>query len=147
MLGEASKGTNKKHKTKGGAHQKHSGQRTGKTYPRKTITTRKHPSDSQPLTAEEARQLQLEWMKRYNSGNSNDRVDEQDEEDNEEASLYENVPSSNQPADKVVKECDKTSSVRRKRSSPANSLGRKRCNGNRRGPKRGTGGREMEHIR
>ena len=26
--------------------------------------SRKHPSDSQPLTAEEARQLQMEWMKR-----------------------------------------------------------------------------------
>ena len=37
---------------------------TGKTYPRKTVASRKHPSDSQPLTAEEARQLQMEWMKR-----------------------------------------------------------------------------------
>ena len=39
---------------------------SGKTYSRnKTEVARKHPSDSQPLTAEEARQLQLEWMKRY----------------------------------------------------------------------------------
>ena len=39
---------------------------SGKTYSRnKTEVARKHPSDSQPLTAEEARQLQMEWMKRY----------------------------------------------------------------------------------
>ena len=39
---------------------------SGKTYSRnKTEVSRKHPSDSQPLTAEEARQLQMEWMKRY----------------------------------------------------------------------------------
>lgn len=40
---------------------------TGKTYSRNPETSRKHPSDSQPLTAEEARQLQKEWMKRYSS--------------------------------------------------------------------------------
>ena len=38
---------------------------SGKTNSRnKTEVARKHPSDSQPLTAEEARQLQMEWMKR-----------------------------------------------------------------------------------
>ena len=40
---------------------------TGKTYSRNPEASRKHPSDSQPLTAEEARQLQKEWMKRYSS--------------------------------------------------------------------------------
>ena len=36
----------------------------GKTYSRNPEISRKHPSDSQPLTAQEARQLQMEWMKR-----------------------------------------------------------------------------------
>ena len=38
--------------------------KSGKTYSRRLEVSRKHPSDSQPLTAEEARQLQMEWMKR-----------------------------------------------------------------------------------
>ena len=38
--------------------------KSGKTYSRRMEVSRKHPSDSQPLTAEEARQLQMEWMKR-----------------------------------------------------------------------------------